>query len=78
MASQYMIPLFSLPAVITEPGIYLTRGHELVDIKRVSSRHDFGCEGSYIEHNIVDTFHKSGRLYATVESNNDILMRVPS
>lgn len=73
MQSQaYFAPLVLLPVVITGPGQYFTRLGEPVTIKRVSTSHDRGCMGTY-PCGTCDGWHKSGRLYAGIESGNDIV-----
>lgn len=74
MTAAYFAPLVGLPAVITEPGAYLTRCGEPVQIKATSRRHDFGCAGLYPEGQ-AEHWHKSGRLFASRESLNDIVRR---
>jgi len=74
MTSAYFAPLVSLPTIITEPGAYLTRGGERVKVKTVSTKHDFGCIGSYSD-GVSEGWHKSGRLFAGVYSDNDIVKK---
>lgn len=74
MSSAYFAPLVLAPTLITEPGQYLTRGGETVTIDRTSARHDFGCVGSYASGQ-TERWHRSGRLFAGVHSQNDIVTR---
>jgi hypothetical protein len=71
-AGAYMAPLVVKPVVISGEGRYLTRGGEVVVLTVVSSNHDFGNMGTY-PNGIVDGWHRSGRLYAGMESQNDIV-----
>jgi len=77
MTSPYFVPLISLPDIITESADYLTRAGEVVVIGEISKRHEFACVGHYRDQNKSDFWHKSGRLYAGVESQNDIVGRAP-
>lgn len=70
--STYIVPLITKPTVITKPGQYMTRGGAVVTVEVVSRRPDFGCTGHY-ENGIHEGWHKSGRLYAGMESSNDIV-----
>lgn len=72
---HYFGPLVTMPTIITEPGQYLTRSGELVEITKVSAFHEFACAGTYAEAARRDDWHKSGRLYATLECANDIVGR---
>lgn len=74
--TTYFIPLFSLPAIVNEPGEYLTRGGERVMVERVSARHDFNCVGQYASSSIAERWHKTGRIMATSETANDIVKRL--
>lgn len=71
--SVYFIPLFTLPDIIDAPGEYLTRGGDRVMIDRASTRHDYGCVGSYAACGTADKWHKSGRILATSETRNDVV-----
>lgn len=75
MASVYIAPLVTKPTIITEPGQYRTRGGEIVTVETVSVRPDFGCTGHY-EHGTRERWHKSGRIFAGMESQHDIVERV--
>nr|WP_234288202.1 hypothetical protein [Pseudomonas fluorescens] len=76
--SVYLWPLVTLPAVITEPGAYITRGGERVTVVSATQRHSFDCNGFYGEDSaaIAESWHRSGRLYSNVECINDIVQRV--
>lgn len=73
--SAYFAAFVNLPVVIDEPGEYITRCGETVTIRKASSRHDFGCNGTYDNCGTDESWHKSGRLQATRESNNDIVAK---
>lgn len=75
MTSAYFASFVNLPVIIREPGKYVTRNGQTVIIEEVSSRHDFGCRGSY-DGIIPEQWHKSGRLYKGVLSNNDIVRMI--
>ncbi len=72
--SSYFAPLVSLACVIDAPGNYLTRSGEVVSITQVSQKyaHDFGNVGTY-SGGIVDQWHRSGRIFAGTETQNDIV-----
>lgn len=79
MSSAYFAPLVTLPDVITEPGFYETRRGNRVIVTHTSTKHDFGCVGQYLDESctwVKDRWHKSGRLYAGVLSDNDIVRKV--
>ncbi len=76
--SVYFIPLFSLPVIINEPGEYLTRGGDRVTIDRASTRHEFGCVGSYVACGTAEKWHMSGRILATSQTQNDIVRKASS
>lgn len=73
--SIYFIPLFILPEIVDGPGEYLTRCGDRVTIDRASTRHDFGCVGSYALCGTAERWHKTGRIFATSETRNDIVQR---
>ena len=73
MSSSYYAPLVVLPVIITTPGEYITRGGERVTISKTSSLNDHGCVGVYAVNGISDAWHRSGRIYAGMESLNDIV-----
>lgn len=70
----YFAPLVTKPVIITGPGQYKTRNGDIVTIHKVSRAHDFGCGGHYSD-DTYDSWHKSGRIFATSESQNDIVSR---
>lgn len=61
--------------VIAEPGEYITRGGEKVAIIKASSNHDFGCRGKYATGQ-RDNWHKSGHVFFSKESVNDIVSKI--
>lgn len=74
MKTGYFAPLVTKPIIIDREGQYKTRCGELVNIFRVSNKNDFGCSGKYLVGNIVyDSWHRSGRIFAQMESGNDIV-----
>ena len=77
MTHAYFAPLVLLPTVITEAGNYVTRCGETVTIERSSAKHDFGNRGFYAnaEGRVTDSWHRSGRVNASRESNNDVVGR---
>lgn len=75
--SVYFIPLFTLPDIIDAPGEYLTRGGDRVMIDCASTRHNYGCVGSYLVCGTAEKWHKSGRILATSETRNDIVCKAP-
>lgn len=76
MTKAYFLPLVNLPVIIDEPGKYVTRCGDVVTVTKVSSRHDINCHGYYGErYKTKERWHKSGRLYATTESFNDIVSK---
>jgi len=75
MTSAYYAPLVTKPDVISAPGEYVARSGEVVTITVASSRHDHGCIGTY-GNGIADRWHKSGRIFAGMESGNDIVRAV--
>lgn len=72
MGSSYFASLVALPTLIFKPGQYRTRVGEIVTVELVSSRHDFSCCGHYA-HGTPESWHKTGRLFATIETENDIV-----
>lgn len=76
MTAAYFAPLVNRPIIITAPGEYLTRRGERVTIKLATNAHAFKCHGQYAsgQH---DSWHRSGRLFATLESANDIVSAIP-
>lgn len=70
----YFAPLVQLNAIITAPGLYVTRSGEIVTVESTSQAHTFGCAGHYTDGK-KEAWHRSGRLFATSESQNDILLK---
>lgn len=77
MNKGYFAPLVLLPTIITKPGYYETRGGDVVKITKISEKHDLECEGIYVGTTTFDGWHKSGRLFATIETVNDIVKELP-
>lgn len=75
MKTGYMSPLMSLPKIITEPGKYLTRCGDLVVVNTIGHVAKFSCAGSY-SNGVKESWHRSGRLFANVISDNDIVTKV--
>lgn len=75
MTSAYFAPLVTLPVIITEPGQYRTRAGEVVTVKTVSKRNDYGCRGHY-RNGLLEFWHRSGRIFANVLSDHDIVGRL--
>lgn len=61
--------------IINEPGFYETRAGEKVEIFGILAT-TFGCVGTYLEADIKDSWHKSGRLYFGQECENDIVRKI--
>ena len=74
MASAYYAPLVLLPIIIVDPGLYVTRSDAVVSIPKVSKRNDHGCIGLY-QDGIREHWHRSGRIYAGIETANDVVRR---
>lgn len=76
MASKvsYFASLVVRPTVISGPGKYVTRCGEIVEIVQSSHRHDYGCAGTY-SNRTTERWHKSGRLFASRETANDVVAR---
>jgi len=72
----YFAPLVTLVTVIDAPGLYVTRAGVTVSLSSVSSRHDFGNLGSY-PNGTAEGWHRSGRLYAGTQCQNDIVRKAP-
>ena len=72
MNDSYFAPLVTLPAIVTHRGEYMTRSGETVRIDRITTMHDFGCCGVYADHT-RECWHKSGRILASHETENDIV-----
>lgn len=72
----YFAPLVTLPVIITEPGDYITRDGDTVTVTHVSTAHSFHCVGRYgAGRGPTECWHKSGRLYAHNETQNDIVRK---
>lgn len=71
---RYFTSLFVLPAVIDGSGKYATRCGEGVEIAQSSSKHDFGCIGTY-SNGTTEHWHKSGRLFSSRETANDVVAK---
>jgi hypothetical protein len=67
--------LVPLPVVIDGPGQYLTRAGELARITDATSKHRFACQGTY-PCGTPENWHRSGRLYFGIHSDNDIVSKV--
>ena len=76
MDRSYFSPLVNKPIVITGPGTYRTRSGEAVEVHISSMEHAHACKGTYAS-GALDSWHRSGRLYAHVESANDIVAAIP-
>ncbi len=59
----------TLPVIITEPGIYLTRCGERVAVTYVAGHRAYGNYACGIK----ESWHKSGRLFPSTASTNDIV-----
>lgn len=66
--------LVPLPDVIERPGAYVTRGGEVVTVHPADTKHRFGCLGRYSTGE-AEGWHKSGRLYFSQVSANDIVRK---
>ncbi|MDP9897392.1 hypothetical protein J2W32_006451 [Variovorax boronicumulans] len=76
MSSAYFCPLVTKPVVVVAAGHYVTRCGEVVTVSQVSTKHDFGCRGRY-GNGTVEGWHKSGRIFAGIETANDIVGPAP-
>jgi hypothetical protein len=74
VSAAWFAPLVTLPTVIDGPGQYLTRCGETVNVTEATTRHKFGCIGTY-PCGIIDRWHRSGRLYFGQTSANDIVSK---
>ena len=71
-----MTSLIVLPSVVDAPGRYLTRAGEVVSVEKITrGRGGFNCEGHYASGQ-AERWHRSGRLYFGVLSDNDIVRAV--
>lgn len=77
MNKAYFASLVTLPTIIDKIGNYKTRGGDVVEISRVSIKHDFGCRGRYLEPGgVAESWHKTGRIMEDRETLNDIVSAV--
>jgi hypothetical protein len=74
-SSGYFAPLVLLQEVITQPGNYVTRCGETVKVETASRKHQFACHGSY-PNGISESWHRSGRILASRETDNDIVSKI--
>lgn len=73
---QMFTSLVPLPVIIDSPGWYETRRGERVHMRSsTNSPTSMGCIGRY-EGGPCDGWHRSGRLYCTAESQNDIVRKI--
>lgn len=72
MATPYIIPLITKTTIITRAGDYVTRCGETVNIVSATALQGFNCIGYYAD-GTLESYHKSGRLFANIESQNDIV-----
>lgn len=77
MTSAHFARLVFLPVIVHAPGQYITRQGEIVSVLVVSTAHNFGCRGHYPD-GTREGWHKSGRLYHSIESQNDIVGPAPT
>lgn len=75
MSACFYAPLVPLPLIITAAGKYLTRGGEQVEVTKVSGNNDLGCKGVYSTGQ-SESWHRSGRLFSSQKSMNDIVQAV--
>lgn len=75
--SAYFVPLISRPTIVDMPGEYLTRAGERVVIETVTTKLAGFCSGHYSDSGITEQWHKTGRILATSETPNDIVIRAP-
>lgn len=73
-SSAYFASMVVLPVIIDGPGPYVTRCGERVEITQSSTRHDFGCIGTY-NCDTRERWHKSGRLFSGKETINDVVAK---
>lgn len=72
MSAAWFCAFLLKPDVIDNPGKYVTRCGEVVEVDVVSKKHDFKCRGKY-SCGTAEGWHKSGRLYFGQECDNDIV-----
>lgn len=75
--TAYFHQLVLKPAIIDGVGNYKTRCGETVAITMYTYKpqHDFDCHGKYAN-GIRESWHRSGRLYADIECDNDIVEKL--
>lgn len=73
--AAYYKSLILLPAIINAPGRYITRAGETVMIERIDGAGLYRCRGQYITTGQIDAWHSSGRVFASVESELDIISK---
>ena len=66
-----IVSLITLPTIITAVGEYVTRNGEIVTVESIDN-HSFSCSGRY-SNDIDESWDKTGRLYPTTLSDNDII-----
>ena len=64
-----------LPTIISEPGNYLTRCGEIVNIESIIPNTAYGACGKY-PNQVEDRWDVCGRLYPSILSNNDIVKKI--
>lgn len=70
----YCAYFLSFPVIITEPGQYVTRSGELVEVRDVSNVH--WKYGKYPTGQ-NECWHRSGRIFSGQETPNDIVGPAP-
>lgn len=66
--------LFELPVIITEPGKYLTRKGEVVDILTTTRRSVYKCGGNF-SCGTYDYWMDNGRRWPSRENDHDVVGR---
>ena len=72
MSMAYMSGFIGKPTIIVKPGEYKTRSGEIVVISKVTESFYLQCYG-YYKNGVAESWHKSGRIFANVISENDIV-----
>lgn len=67
-------PLVCLPVVIDAPGKYRTRAGEIVTIDSTGFQGRYNSSGRYASGQF-DRWHRSGRLFRSMLSGNDIIAK---
>jgi hypothetical protein len=75
MTSAYFAPLVNKPIIIDGIGQYKTRKGEVIDIITYDHTHRFSCIGTY-PYGEREGWHRSGRIYAGFECDNDIVEKL--